>query len=91
MDEAFRLALSPHRGPVFLDVSLEASTGRPRWSCPTPGAGFRPGAAPDPGDVGRIADLVRAARRPVLVLGSDVWLGGAEDAARGPRRNCGCR
>src|SRR5581483_2799470 len=29
-----------------------------------------------------VADLLRAARRPVLVLGSDVWLGGAEEAAR---------
>src|SRR6202035_1599125 len=36
---------------------------------------------PDPADVSRIADLVRAARQPVLVLGSDVWLGGAEVAA----------
>ena len=37
---------------------------------------------PDAGEVDRIAALIRTARRPVLVLGSDVWLGGAEDAAR---------
>jgi thiamine pyrophosphate-dependent acetolactate synthase large subunit-like protein len=37
----------------------------------------------DAGDIGQIAALLRAARRPVLVLGSDVWLGGAENAARG--------
>ena len=36
----------------------------------------------DPEDVSRVAGLLRAARRPVLVLGSDVWLGGAEVAAR---------
>jgi acetolactate synthase I/II/III large subunit len=41
-----------------------------------------PVVPPDPEDVSRIADLVRAARRPVLILGSDVWLGGAEHAAQ---------
>jgi acetolactate synthase-1/2/3 large subunit len=81
VDEAFRIALSPHRGPVFLDLSLEAIYGQAETELPDPGP-VPAGLAPDPGDVGRIADLVRAARRPVLILGSDVWLGGAEHAAR---------
>ncbi len=80
VDEAFRIALSPHRGPVFLDLSLEAIYGQAEAELPD--AGLVTAPPPDPGDVGRIADLVRAARRPVLILGSDVWLGGAEDAAR---------
>jgi acetolactate synthase I/II/III large subunit len=81
VDEAFRIALSPHRGPVFLDLSLEAIYGQAEAELPD--AWPAPAAlAPDPGDVSRIADLVRAARRPVLILGSDVWLGGAEEAAR---------
>jgi acetolactate synthase-1/2/3 large subunit len=80
VDEAVRLALSPHRGPVFLDISLEAIYGQAEAELPDPDP--VPVLAPDPDDVGRIADLVRAARRPVLVLGSDVWLGGAEHAAR---------
>jgi acetolactate synthase-1/2/3 large subunit len=78
VDDAFRLAVTPHRGPVFLDFSLEAIYGEAEAdvvSSPLP-------AVPQAGDVGQIADLLRAARRPVLVLGSDVWLGGAEDAAR---------
>jgi acetolactate synthase-1/2/3 large subunit len=85
VDEAFRLAASPHRGPVFLDVSLEALYGQAEADLPTAGpetAGAATAAAPDEQDVDRIADLLRTARRPVLVLGSDVWLGGAEDAAR---------
>ena len=90
VDEAFRLAASPHRGPVFLDVSLEALYGQAEADLPTAGpvtagpvtAGPVTAAAPDEGDVDRIAALLRMARRPVLVLGSDVWLGGAEDAAR---------
>jgi acetolactate synthase I/II/III large subunit len=46
------------------------------------GAEADPAAAPDPGAVAAIAGLLAAASRPVLVLGSDVWLGGAEAAAR---------
>ena len=80
VDEAFQIAVSPHRGPVFLDISLEAIYGQAEAELPDrPPV---PVCAPDPGDVSRISDLLRAARRPVLVLGSDVWLGAAEDAAR---------
>ena len=87
VDEAFRRAMSPHRGPVFLDISLEAIYGRaeadlPAAGAPTARGGVQAGDAPDAADVDRIGGLLRAARRPVLVLGSDVWLGGAEDAAR---------
>jgi acetolactate synthase I/II/III large subunit len=85
VDEAFRLALSPHRGPVFLDISLEAIYGEAEADLPAGGAlagGALAGGVPDGEDIQRIAALLRTARRPVLVLGSDVWLGGAEDAAR---------
>jgi thiamine pyrophosphate-dependent acetolactate synthase large subunit-like protein len=95
VDEAFRLALTPHRGPVFLDISLEAIYGQAeadlpaadaRPEVPLPAVSFPavsfPAEPPDAGDVSRIAALLRAARRPVLVLGSDVWLGGAEREAR---------
>ena len=41
-----------------------------------------PAPAPDPADVDVIAGLLAGASRPVLVLGSDVWLGAAETAAR---------
>jgi acetolactate synthase-1/2/3 large subunit len=80
VDEAFRLALTPHRGPVFCDFPLEtiydqAEVELPDRPMPAP-------AGPDADDVARIAGLLAAARRPVLVLGSDVWLGGAEEAAR---------
>jgi acetolactate synthase-1/2/3 large subunit len=79
VDEAFRLAMSPHRGPVFLDISLEAIYGQAEADLPA--ADLPSVLTPAAGDVGQIAALLRAARRPVLVLGSDVWLGGAEDAA----------
>jgi acetolactate synthase I/II/III large subunit len=86
VDEAFRLAMTPHRGPVFCDISLEALYGQAEAelppTSPSPFTAVPPAAPPDPGDVSRIAVLLRTARRPVLVLGSDVWLGGAEAAAR---------
>ena len=34
VDEAFRLAMSPHRGPVFLDISLEAIYGQAEADLP---------------------------------------------------------
>ena len=89
VDEAFRIAAAPHRGPVFLDASLEALFGSaPAAPGPADGreaAGDRAGdrgAQPDPAAVTAIAKLLAQARRPVLVLGSDVWLDGAHEAAR---------
>src|SRR6266700_4362249 len=96
VSEAFDLAAARHRGPVFLDVSLEALFGSPQPGPPvtatspagpqSPAGPESPagsaGQAPDPGHVARIVALLSAAARPVLVLGSDVWLDGAETAAR---------
>jgi len=96
VDEAFRLASTPHRGPVFLDIALEAlfgqappdGTGVATGGTGTAGTAGTTGAPPpdadpgDPGEVTRIAGLLAGASRPVLVLGSDVWAGRAEHAAR---------
>jgi acetolactate synthase-1/2/3 large subunit len=92
--EAFSLAMAPHRGPVFLDISLEAIFGTPAPQAAGAGAAPLPGepappAAPDPGESAEIARLLERSRRPVLVLGSDVWLGGAADAARGAAEQLG--
>jgi acetolactate synthase-1/2/3 large subunit len=66
---------------VFLDVSLEALYDQAAPAARA--AGRAPaGGAPDPGVVSDIADRLARSQRPVLVLGSDVWLDGAEDAAR---------
>jgi acetolactate synthase-1/2/3 large subunit len=86
VDEAFRIAAARHRGPVFLDVSLEALYGSaPAEPGPAGGpaaGGAAAGDQPDPAAVTAIAKLLAQARRPVLVLGSDVWLDGAHEAAR---------
>ena len=80
VDEAFTLAATPRRGPVFVDFPLEAIYDQASFEVPAGGAPLP--LAPEPGLVSAVAGLLAKARRPVLVLGSDVWLGGAEDAAR---------
>jgi acetolactate synthase I/II/III large subunit len=101
VDDSFALASSPHRGPVFLDASLEAlfgtdpgpGTGTAGSGALTGGRGSTASDAPnraaaaasalaDPAAITEIARLLSAAARPVLILGSDVWIGGAEHAAR---------
>jgi acetolactate synthase-1/2/3 large subunit len=111
VDEAFSLAATPHRGPVFLDFSLEALFGQgeavPDGGVARAGAALATGGMPGAGAalaadgvtgaggamagvgavideeaLGRIAGLLAAAQRPVLILGSDVWLAGAETEAR---------
>jgi acetolactate synthase I/II/III large subunit len=79
-DEAFRIAAARHRGPVFLDASLEALFGTAERVPAQPGP--VPGEGPDPEPIDEVARLLAEASRPVLVLGSDVWLDGADEAAR---------
>jgi acetolactate synthase-1/2/3 large subunit len=80
LDDAFALAASPHRGPVFLDLSLEAAFGAD--DRPLPSLTPRIRLDPDPDDLAKVGRLLARARRPLLVLGSDVWTDGAEEAAR---------
>ncbi|WP_300460548.1 acetolactate synthase [uncultured Nocardioides sp.] len=79
MHEAFTVARSSHRGPVFVDVPMDelfnASAGEV-----APGGPSR-GQDPDTDALDTIADLLVGASRPVLVLGTDVWADGAEEAA----------
>jgi acetolactate synthase I/II/III large subunit len=88
VDEAFRIAGARHRGPVFLDVSLEGLFGTAEPGQTAESGTANHGAAnhgtdqPDPAAMATIAQLLARASRPVLVLGSDVWLDGAEEAAR---------
>jgi acetolactate synthase-1/2/3 large subunit len=82
VDEALRLAQRPHRGPVFLDIPMDqlfsrTTLGHSAISGPDPAR-----VEPDPDAVAAIGELLARAERPVLVLGSDVWADGAEDAAR---------
>jgi acetolactate synthase-1/2/3 large subunit len=75
---AFHLANSPHRGPVFLDIPMDALF---MESTAAVAAIDRTPHAIDEEQSSRIAARLAAAQRPVLILGSDVWMGGAEQTA----------
>jgi acetolactate synthase-1/2/3 large subunit len=80
ISQAFHTAGQPHRGPVFVDVPMDVLfspvDGAPPTAVPPPTP-----LEPDPDDLLSVARLLAAAQHPVLVLGSDVWADGAEDAA----------
>lgn len=82
VDDALRLAQHPHRGPVFLDVPMDHLFSPAKAAAGTITGPSSTRAEPDPDALTRVATLLAAAQRPVLVLGSDVWMDGAEDAAR---------
>ena len=77
---ALAAALTPHRGPAFLDLPLEVifSTAE----VPAPEAAPVPVLEPDPDELARAASLVAAAQRPVIIAGSDVYAGDAVPALR---------
>jgi acetolactate synthase I/II/III large subunit len=78
VDAAFRLAGSAHRGPTFVDVPMDIL-----FTPAVPLSGHAAPSAPHlEADLTQIAALLRAAERPVMVLGSDVWADGADTAAR---------
>ena len=79
MHEAFTVAGSSHRGPVFVDVPMDEFFNSATSTRPTLGERHR--TEPDGDALADIAELLGQAQRPVLVLGTDVWADGAEEAA----------
>ncbi len=79
VDDAFTLAGSSHRGPTFLDVPMDAFFDKA--TAERPAVGARERLAPDPDALTAVGRLLAEATRPVLVLGTDVWADGAEQAA----------
>ncbi|HEU4338322.1 MAG TPA: acetolactate synthase [Nocardioides sp.] len=78
VDEAFTLARSSHRGPVFVDVPMDEFFNS---ASGTVGSGEGTRIEPDGDAIATIAGLLARAQRPVLILGTDVWADHAEDAA----------
>jgi acetolactate synthase-1/2/3 large subunit len=81
---AVATALTPHRGPVFVDFPMDVLFGGASdvdvddvddASAPS-------GATPEPSDVDIATSLIRSAARPCLVAGSDVYWEGAWGALR---------
>ena len=78
VDEAFTLARSSHRGPVFVDVPMDEFFNS---ASGTVGSGEGTRIEPDGDAIATIAGLLARAQRPVLILGTDVWADHAEGTA----------
>jgi acetolactate synthase-1/2/3 large subunit len=94
VEEAFAAALAPHGGPAFVDLPLDYvfMEGRDWEEPPSSRAGASPGAGGSSG-AGRsaaagaaaieaAAGLLGAARRPVIMAGTDLYWGHGEEALR---------
>jgi acetolactate synthase-1/2/3 large subunit len=78
-DDAFTVARSSHRGPVYVDIPMDEFFNS--GSGPMSTGSAVPTLEPDGDDVARIAGLLAESRHPLLILGTDVWADHAEDAA----------
>ncbi|MCW2504600.1 MAG: acetolactate synthase [Actinomycetia bacterium] len=76
--DALVAALSPHRGPVFLDLPMEVVYSRAEVKLA--GAFVPDPVEADPDEVARAGRLIARAQRPVVIAGSDVYGGGAAEA-----------
>jgi acetolactate synthase-1/2/3 large subunit len=78
--EAVTIALTAHRGPVFLDLPLDVIFSQ--GEVVLPGSVDVPVIEPDPQEVAKAAALLAAAQKPVIIAGSDVYAGDAVAALR---------
>ncbi|GAA0721281.1 acetolactate synthase [Dactylosporangium roseum] len=81
MQAAALTALTPHRGPVFVDLPLEVVFSTADGVEATRAQPV-PTLEPDPDEVHKAASMLGAAERPVIIAGSDVWAGDATAAVR---------
>jgi acetolactate synthase I/II/III large subunit len=77
---ALRAALTPHRGPAFLDLPLEVVFSTAEVDAPA--AGAVEVVEPDPEELAKAGAVLAGAQRPVIIAGSDVYAGDAVAALR---------
>ncbi len=76
MRRAFKIANDPPYGPVFVSLPIDVMEQETANGAHTAGTLFRTGA-PDPRGIEAMAGLLRAAARPVIVVGDEVARTGA--------------
>jgi acetolactate synthase-1/2/3 large subunit len=79
LSRAYSEANSGRRGAAHLTIPVDAFTGSA--TAVAPRADGTASVAPSP-DVKRATELLRMARRPVVIAGSGIWWSGAEQALR---------
>jgi acetolactate synthase-1/2/3 large subunit len=79
LDEAFTTALAPHGGPAFVDFPMDyVFMEAPEPEDALEGAPPRAGRGADGAAIERAAELLRAAERPVVMAGTDLYWGHGE-------------
>jgi acetolactate synthase-1/2/3 large subunit len=80
MKEAFLLAKSGRPGPVLVDITKDAQQAKMEWAWdPRPVAmrGYRRKLAVSKGELAKAVDLIKAARKPVILAGQGILQSGA--------------
>ncbi len=80
MKEAFLLAKSGRPGPVLVDITKDAQQSKMdfEWdSRPVVMRGYRPKASVTKGELTKAVDLIKAARKPVILAGQGILQSGA--------------
>lgn len=83
--EAFCIAKSGRPGPVLVDITKDAQQASSEfdWDAAAPQLpGYRPPLHCDPEELLNAAELIRSARKPVILAGQGILLSGAMDAVR---------
>jgi acetolactate synthase I/II/III large subunit len=80
MKEAFHLAKSGRPGPVLVDITKDAQQAKMDWAwdaSPVRMRGYRPKLSVSRSELGKAVDLIREARRPVILAGQGILQSGA--------------
>jgi len=83
--EAFHLAKSGRPGPVLVDITKDAQQAKMDWAwdaTPVKMPGYRPKLEVTSSELAKALQLIRAAKRPVILAGQGVLQSGAMDELR---------
>lgn len=76
MHEAFQIALSGRPGPVFIEIPFDVLFNAIEPPEIFPKVSIQP-APPEVGDVARMFEILRAAQKPIIIAGTQVYWDGA--------------
>ena len=85
MKEAFHLARSGRPGPVLVDITKDAQQASMDWQWDDSAVklrGYRPKLAVARGELQKAADLIKGARKPVILAGQGILQSGAMNEVR---------
>lgn len=85
LKEAFHLARSGRPGPVLVDITKDSQQASIEWAwdaAPVRTRAHRPTPVASPSDLALAAELIRAARKPIILAGQGVLLSGAMKEVR---------